>query len=36
MTGYTRKSKENTTMSLRVKDEQLLKNCNKIWEKLKS
>ena len=34
MTGYTRKSKENTTMSLRVKDEQLLKNCNKIWEKI--
>ena len=34
MTGYTRKFKENTTMTLRVKDEQLLKNYNKIWEKI--
>ena len=34
MTGYTRKSKENTTMSLRARDEQLLKNYNKIWEKI--
>ena len=33
MTGYTRKFKEHTTMTLRVKDEQLLKNYNKIWEK---
>ena len=34
MTGYTRKSKENTTMSLRARDEQLLKNYNKIWGKI--
>ena len=34
MTGYTRKFKENTTMTLRVKDEQLLKNYNKIWKKI--
>ena len=33
MTGYVRKSNENSTMSIRVKDKQLLKNFNKIWEK---
>ena len=35
MTGYTNKFKENntTTMSLRVKDKNLLKNYNKIWKK---
>ena len=33
MTGYTRKFKENITMSLRVNDKQLFKNCNKIWKK---
>ena len=30
MTGYTRTFKENTTMSLRVNDKQLLKSYNKI------
>ena len=34
MTGYVRKFNENSTMSFRVKDKQLLKNYNKIWEKV--
>ena len=34
MTGYVRKFNENTTMSFRVNDEQLLKNYNRIWEKV--
>ena len=34
MTGYVRKFNENSPMSFRVKDKQLLKNCNKIWEKI--
>ena len=34
MTGYTRKFKENTTMSLSVNKKQLLKNYNKIWENI--
>ena len=34
MTGYVRKFNENWAMSFRVKDKQLLKNCNKIWEKV--
>ena len=33
MTGYARKFHENATMSFKVKDKQLLKNYNKIWEK---
>ena len=33
MTGYARKVDENTTMSFRVNNKQLLKNYNKIWEK---
>ena len=32
--GYPRKSKENTTMSLTVNDEQLFKKYNKIWKKV--
>ena len=36
MTGYVRKFNENSTMSFRVKDKQLLKNYNRIWEKLKN
>ena len=36
MNGYIRKFKENTTMSLRVIDEQLLKNYNKIWGKVEN
>ena len=34
MTGYVRKFNENSTMSFRVKDKQLLNNYNKIWEKV--
>ena len=34
MTGYVKKFNENLTMSFRVKDKQLLKNYNKIWEKV--
>ena len=33
MTGYFRKFNENSAMSFRVKDKQLLKNYNRIWEK---
>ena len=33
MTGYARKFNENTTMSFRVNNKRLSKNCNKIWEK---
>ena len=36
MSGYVRKFNENSTMSFRVKAKQLLKNYNKIWEKLKN
>ena len=36
MTGYVIKFNENSTVSFRVEDEQLLKNYNKIWEKLKN
>ena len=32
MTGYARKFKENTTMSLRVNNKNFLKNLGKIWE----
>ena len=34
MTGYARKFNENKTMSFRVNNKQLLKNYNKIWEKI--
>ena len=34
MTGYIKKFNENSKMSFRVKDKQLLKNYNKIWEKV--
>ena len=35
MTGYINKFNENKiTMSLIVKDKQLLKNYNKIWKKI--
>ena len=35
MTGYINKFDENKiTMSLMVKDKQLLKNYNKIWKKI--
>ena len=36
MTDYTKKFYENATMSFRVNYKHLLKNYNKIWEKLKS
>ena len=32
--GFTGKFKEYTTMSLKVNDEQFLKNYNKIWKKI--
>ena len=35
MTGYARTFDENVTISFRVTDKQLLKNYNKIWEKVK-
>ena len=37
MTGYARKFDQNVTMSFRVNNnnKQLLKNYNKIWEKIK-
>ena len=34
MTSYIRKFDENATMSFRVNNKQLLKNYNKIWEKV--
>ena len=34
ITGYARNFDENATMSFRVNNEQLLKNYNKIWEKI--
>ena len=34
MTGYARKFDENATMSFRVNNKQILKNYNKIWEKV--
>ena len=34
MTVHVRKFNENSSMSFRVKDKQLLKNYNKIWEKV--
>ena len=33
MTGYFRRFNENSTISFRVKDKQLLKNYSKIWKK---
>ena len=33
MTGYVKKFNENTTLSFRVNNKQLLKNYNKIWVK---
>ena len=34
MTGYAKKFNENATISFRVNNKQLLKNYNKIWEKI--
>ena len=36
MTGYFKKFNENATMSFRVNNKQLLKNYNKIWEKIEN
>ena len=36
MTGYARKFNENVTMSFKVNDKQLLKNYNRIWEKIEN
>ena len=35
MTGYAKKFHENATISFKVNNKQLLKNYNKIWEKVK-
>ena len=34
MTGYAKKINENVTMSFRVNQNQLVKNYNKIWERV--
>ena len=34
MTGYAREFDENAAMSFRANNKQLLKNYNKIWEKV--
>ena len=34
MTGYTKKFDKNVSMSFRVNNKQLLKNCNEMWEKI--
>ena len=34
MTGYVRRFDKNVTISFRVNNKQLLKNYNKIWEKI--
>ena len=34
MTGYARKFDENAAMSFRANDQKLLKNYNKIWQKV--
>ena len=34
MTGYVRKFDENATMSFKANDKQILKNHNKIWERV--
>ena len=34
MTGYARKLDENATMSFKANNKQILKNYNKIWEKV--
>ena len=34
MTGYAKKFNEIVTMSFRANNKQLLKNYNKIWEKV--
>ena len=36
MIGFARKFNENVTMSFKVNDKQLLKNYNRIWEKIEN
>ena len=36
MTAYARKFDENATMYFRANNKELLKNCNKMFEKLKN
>ena len=36
MTGYAKRLNENATMSFGANNKHLLKNYNKIWEKMKS
>ena len=36
MTGYAKKFNENATMSFRANNKHLLRDYNKVWEKLKS
>ena len=36
MTGYARKCHENATIPFRVNNKQLLRNYNKIWEKIEN
>ena len=36
MTGYSRKFDENATMSFIINNKQLLRNYNKIWEKIEN
>ena len=36
MTGYVRNFNENSTMSFRIKDKQLLKNYSKLWKKVEN
>ena len=35
MAGYDRKTEGNTTMSFKIRDKQLLKKYNQIWERVK-
>ena len=34
MTGYVRKLEDNTTMSLKINNQQLLKKNNQIWKRI--
>ena len=36
MTGFAKKRNENATMSFRVNNKQLLKNYNKMWERVEN
>ena len=34
MAGYVKKFEDNTTMSLKINDEKLLKKCYQIWKRV--